>query len=165
MQLVVIKVSNRQIAPQLVEGKLVVISPELHRRSDKSRHFGVDIAAAGREAPLPLPKPKLAELEVGKEGGKGKVELGDTGGKGKVGLAGWRSRRRQDHFIAAAQTEDRGARGQDAGQQGQGCARDPEARRQGQGQFCQCRRERSRPADTIAFAKHEDRRVGRRETG
>ena len=41
MQLVVIKVSNRQIAPQLVEGKLVVISPKLHRRSDKSRHFGV----------------------------------------------------------------------------------------------------------------------------
>src|SRR4051812_5778872 len=48
----------------------------------------LDIAAAGREAPLPLPKPKLAELEVGKEGGKGKVELGDTGGKGTVGLAG-----------------------------------------------------------------------------
>ena len=47
-----------------------------------------DIAAAGREAPLPLPKPKIAELEVGKEGGKGKAELGDTGGKGKVGLAG-----------------------------------------------------------------------------
>ena len=47
-----------------------------------------DIAAAGREAPLPLPKPKIAELEVGNEGDKGKAELGDTGGKGKVGLAG-----------------------------------------------------------------------------
>ena len=41
----------------------------------------LDIAAAGREAPLPLPKPKIAELEVRKEGGKGKAELGDTGGK------------------------------------------------------------------------------------
>ena len=122
----------------------------------------LDIAAAGREAPLPLPKPKFAELEVGKEGGKGKAELGDTSGKGKVGLAGFqrRSRRRQDHFIAAAQTEDRGARRQDPGQLGQGCARDPEAGRQGQGQFCQCRREHSRPADAIAFAKHEDRRIG-----
>ena len=38
----------------------------------------LDIAAAGREAPLPLPKPKIAELEVGKEGGR----------EGKVGLAG-----------------------------------------------------------------------------
>jgi membrane-bound lytic murein transglycosylase A len=35
----------------------------------------LDIAAAGREAPLPPPKPKIAELSVGKEAGKGKVEL------------------------------------------------------------------------------------------
>jgi membrane-bound lytic murein transglycosylase A len=41
----------------------------------------LDIAAAGHEAPLPLPKPKIAELEVGKESGKGKIELGDTDGK------------------------------------------------------------------------------------
>ena len=34
------------------------------------------IAAAGREVPLPLPKPKIAELEVAKEDGKGKAELG-----------------------------------------------------------------------------------------
>ena len=47
-----------------------------------------DIATAGREAPLPLPKPKIAELEVGKEGGKDKAELGETGGKREVGLAG-----------------------------------------------------------------------------
>ena len=39
----------------------------------------LDIAAAGREAPLPLPKPKIAELEVGKEGGKGKVGLAGSG--------------------------------------------------------------------------------------
>jgi membrane-bound lytic murein transglycosylase A len=41
----------------------------------------LDIAVAAREAPLPVPKPKIAELEVGKESGKGKVELGDTDGK------------------------------------------------------------------------------------
>jgi membrane-bound lytic murein transglycosylase A len=34
----------------------------------------LDIAAAGREAPLPVPKPKIAALEVGKQNGKGKVE-------------------------------------------------------------------------------------------
>ena len=48
----------------------------------------LDMVAAGSEMPLPVPKPKIAELEVGKQGGKGKAELGDTGGKGKVGLAG-----------------------------------------------------------------------------
>src|SRR5205814_5682137 len=31
----------------------------------------VDIAAVAHEAPLPLPKPKIAELEVGKESGTG----------------------------------------------------------------------------------------------
>jgi membrane-bound lytic murein transglycosylase A len=44
----------------------------------------LDIAAASREAPLPLPKPKIAELDVGKEGGRGRVELGDTDGKGNA---------------------------------------------------------------------------------
>jgi membrane-bound lytic murein transglycosylase A len=44
----------------------------------------LDIAAPGREVPLPLPKPKIAELEVGKEGGRRQVELGDTGGKGNA---------------------------------------------------------------------------------
>jgi membrane-bound lytic murein transglycosylase A len=34
----------------------------------------LDIAVAGREPPLPLPKPKIAALEVGKQDGKGKVE-------------------------------------------------------------------------------------------
>jgi membrane-bound lytic murein transglycosylase A len=34
----------------------------------------LDIAAAVREAPLPVPKPKIAALEVGKQNGKGKVE-------------------------------------------------------------------------------------------
>src|SRR6516164_1348151 len=34
----------------------------------------LDIAAAGREAPLPVPKPKIAPFEVGKQDGKGKVE-------------------------------------------------------------------------------------------
>jgi 3D (Asp-Asp-Asp) domain-containing protein len=44
----------------------------------------LDIAAPGREVPLPLPKPKIAELEVGKEGGRRQVELGDTGEKGNA---------------------------------------------------------------------------------
>jgi len=44
----------------------------------------LDIATVGREAPLPVPKPKIAELEVGKEGGRRQVELGDTGGKGNA---------------------------------------------------------------------------------
>jgi membrane-bound lytic murein transglycosylase A len=48
----------------------------------------LDIAAAGHEAPLPLPKPKIAELEVGKESGKGKIELGDTDGKSNAKAAG-----------------------------------------------------------------------------
>jgi membrane-bound lytic murein transglycosylase A len=39
----------------------------------------LDIAAAGREAPLPVPKPKIAALEVGKQDGKGKVESVGTG--------------------------------------------------------------------------------------
>jgi hypothetical protein len=43
----------------------------------------LDIAAASREVPLPMPKPKIAELDVGKEGGRGHVELaGNAGGKG-----------------------------------------------------------------------------------
>jgi hypothetical protein len=42
----------------------------------------LDIAAAGREAPLPMPKPRIAELDVGKAGGRVQVELGgNTGGK------------------------------------------------------------------------------------
>jgi membrane-bound lytic murein transglycosylase A len=48
----------------------------------------VDIAIAAREAPLPVPKPKIAELEVGKEGGKGKTEAGDTDGKSHAKTAG-----------------------------------------------------------------------------
>jgi membrane-bound lytic murein transglycosylase A len=47
----------------------------------------LDIAVAGHEAPLPLPKPKIAELEVGKESGKGKIELGDTDGKSNAKAA------------------------------------------------------------------------------
>jgi 3D (Asp-Asp-Asp) domain-containing protein len=48
----------------------------------------IDIAIAAREAPLPVPKPKIAELEVGKEGGKGKAEVGDTDGKSHAKTAG-----------------------------------------------------------------------------
>src|SRR5262249_61909458 len=39
----------------------------------------LDIAAAGREAPLPVSKPKIAALEVGKQDGKGKAESVGTG--------------------------------------------------------------------------------------
>ena len=42
----------------------------------------LDIAAAGREAPLPLPKPKIADLEVGKQDGKGKADLANAGETG-----------------------------------------------------------------------------------
>jgi peptidoglycan lytic transglycosylase A len=38
-----------------------------------------DIAVAGSEIPLPVPKPKTAELENAKKDGKGKVELADSG--------------------------------------------------------------------------------------
>jgi peptidoglycan lytic transglycosylase A len=70
---------------------------EAGRVAGRIRHAGrfvillprqLDIAAASREAPLPLPKPKIAELDVGKEGGGGQVELGDTGGKGNAKAPG-----------------------------------------------------------------------------
>jgi len=38
-----------------------------------------DIAVAGNEIPLPVPKPKTAELEIAKKDSKGKVELTDSG--------------------------------------------------------------------------------------
>src|SRR5262249_52324843 len=69
---------------------------EAGRIAGRIRHRGrfvmllprqLDIAAIGREAPLPLPKPKIAELDVGKGGARGQVELRDTG--------------RQDHAKAA----------------------------------------------------------------
>src|SRR5262249_58535886 len=52
---------------------------EAGRIAGRIRHLGrfvmlvpreLDIAAAGREAPLPVPKPKIAALDVGKEVGK-----------------------------------------------------------------------------------------------
>jgi 3D (Asp-Asp-Asp) domain-containing protein len=52
---------------------------EAGRIAGRIRHLGrfvmlvpreLDIAAAGREAPLPVPKPKIAALDVGKEAGK-----------------------------------------------------------------------------------------------
>jgi membrane-bound lytic murein transglycosylase A len=70
---------------------------EAGRIAGRIRHHGrfvmllpreLDIAVAAREAPLPVPKPKIAELEVGKESGKGKVELGDTDGKSHANAAG-----------------------------------------------------------------------------
>ena len=39
----------------------------------------LDIAVAGSEIPLPVPKPKTAELEIAKKDDKGKVELADSG--------------------------------------------------------------------------------------
>ena len=39
----------------------------------------LDIVVAGSEIPLPVPKPKTAELEITKKDGKGKVELADSG--------------------------------------------------------------------------------------
>jgi membrane-bound lytic murein transglycosylase A len=48
----------------------------------------LDIAATGRETPLPVPKPNIAELDVGKEGGRGQVAFGDTGGKGNAKAPG-----------------------------------------------------------------------------
>ena len=75
-----------------------------HRRFVMLLPRELDIAAAGREAPLPPPKPKIAERSVGKEAGKGKVVSRHR-----------RSRGRQDASVAAAQTEDRGGRCQKAG--------------------------------------------------
>jgi peptidoglycan lytic transglycosylase A len=48
----------------------------------------LDLAAAGREAPLPAPKPNLAMLDVGKQAGSSKVELGSAEGMGKAGSVG-----------------------------------------------------------------------------
>jgi membrane-bound lytic murein transglycosylase A len=42
----------------------------------------LDMIAAGRHMPLPLPKPKLAELEVRKQSGKGSLEASKQNGKG-----------------------------------------------------------------------------------
>src|SRR5262245_56148389 len=70
---------------------------EAGRIAGRIRHLGrfvmllprtLDIAATAREAPLPLPKPKAAELDVGKQDGKGKVELEDTGGRDNAKTAG-----------------------------------------------------------------------------
>jgi membrane-bound lytic murein transglycosylase A len=95
---------------------------EAGRIAGRIRHLGrfvmlvpreLDIAAAGREAPLPVPKPKIAALDVGKQDGKGEanpakpgasatggqkpssapnaktaaLEAGTEGGKGKVNSA------------------------------------------------------------------------------
>src|SRR6516162_5448457 len=55
---------------------------EAGRIAGRIRHLGrfvmlvpreLDIAAAGREAPLPAPKPKIAALDVGKQDGKGEA--------------------------------------------------------------------------------------------
>ena len=47
----------------------------------------LDIAAAGREAPLPVQKPKIAPFEVGKQDGKGKVEsVGTRAASGEMPL-------------------------------------------------------------------------------
>jgi membrane-bound lytic murein transglycosylase A len=48
----------------------------------------LDIAAAGREAPLPAPKPKLATLDVGKQAGNSKLELGSAEGRGRAKSVG-----------------------------------------------------------------------------
>jgi len=95
---------------------------EAGRIAGRIRHLGrfvmlvpreLDIAAAGREAPLPVPKPKIAALDVGKQDGKGEansakpdanatgrqkpstapnaktaaLEAGTEGGKGKANSA------------------------------------------------------------------------------
>jgi membrane-bound lytic murein transglycosylase A len=47
----------------------------------------LDIAAVGREAPLPVPKPKIAALELGKQDGKGGAEsVGSGAASGEVPL-------------------------------------------------------------------------------
>jgi hypothetical protein len=77
---------------------------EAGRIAGRIRHLGrfvmllpreFDIAAAGREAPLPVPRPKAAELYVAKADGKDTLEIGETDGKAKSGLAG------TDSFAAA----------------------------------------------------------------
>src|SRR5262249_39852345 len=95
---------------------------EAGRIAGRIRHLGrfvmlvpreLDIAAAGRGAPLPMPKPKIAALDVGKQDGKGQanspkpdanatgrqkpstapnaktaaLEAGTEGGKGKANSA------------------------------------------------------------------------------
>jgi membrane-bound lytic murein transglycosylase A len=50
----------------------------------------LDLAATARQAPLPPPKPKFAELGAGEDDGKGKVDSRDTDRKAKGGLAGHR---------------------------------------------------------------------------
>src|SRR6516164_7714345 len=66
---------------------------EAGRIAGRIRHAGrfvmllpreVDIAVAGREPPLPVPKPKIAALDVGKQG-KDKMEsVGAGAGRGEV---------------------------------------------------------------------------------
>jgi membrane-bound lytic murein transglycosylase A len=61
---------------------------EAGRIAGRIRHLGrfvmlvpreLDIAAAGREAPLPVPKPKIAALDVGKQDGKGEANSAKPG--------------------------------------------------------------------------------------
>jgi len=44
----------------------------------------LDMTVAGRHMPLPLPKPKLAELEVRKQSGQGSAEVRKQNGKGSA---------------------------------------------------------------------------------
>jgi peptidoglycan lytic transglycosylase A len=63
---------------------------EAKRIAGRIRHFGrfvmllpreIDIAATGREAPLPVPRPKIAAVEVMKEDGQSRAELVVTTGR------------------------------------------------------------------------------------
>ena len=67
---------------------------EAGRVAGRIRHLGrfvmlvpreLDIAAAGRGAPLPVPKPKIAALDVGKQDGKGEANPAKPGASGTSG--------------------------------------------------------------------------------
>ena len=68
----------------------------------------LDLVAANSEIPLPVPKPKIAEVDFTKQAGKGEVEFTDA-----AAIDGWQSR------LPLPDSEARRARRHETGQQGQ----------------------------------------------
>ncbi len=102
----------------------------------------LDMIAAGRQMPLPAPKPKISEIEVAKQDGKGKADSANSGAI----VAG------RQMPLPVPKPKSRRDRSRETG-------------RQRQGGFRQLRRDRGRPADAVADAETETPRDRSQETG
>ncbi len=96
----------------------------------------LDMVAAGNEMPLPVPKPKIAEIEVAQTDGKGKAELAGANA-GTIAAGRQMPLPAPKPKLAAPNGRAKGGR-------------------QGQGGFPQFRHDRGRQADAVADT--EDRR-------